>query len=91
MLRLEDALQRVLNTVQPMGVVEVPLGESHGRILAEDVVAPLAIPPWDNSAMDGYAVLASDFPEGQDAPGCSRAYFRVEFATEDLQRSARSR
>jgi len=38
----------------------VPIGEALGRILAEPVVAATSLPPWDNSAMDGYAVRAAD-------------------------------
>src|SRR6478672_1646884 len=38
----------------------VPLADALGLVLAEDVVAPLALPGFDNSAMDGYAVMADD-------------------------------
>lgn len=38
----------------------IPLAESAGRILAETIVSPLDLPPFDNSAMDGYAVRAAD-------------------------------
>ena len=40
--------------------VAVPLAEALGLVLADDVVAPLSLPGFDNSAMDGYAVLADD-------------------------------
>jgi molybdopterin molybdotransferase len=39
---------------------EVPLTTAHGRVLAADVIAPLALPPFDNSAVDGYAVRHAD-------------------------------
>ena len=61
MLRLEEALERVLAGVSALPPEQIPLSEAHGRVLAEDVVAPLSIPPWDNSAMDGFAVCAEDF------------------------------
>jgi molybdopterin molybdotransferase len=38
------------------------LPRAHGRVLAQDVVAPMALPPFDNSAMDGYAVRHCDLP-----------------------------
>lgn len=63
MLSVEDALQRILS--QPVSMPEelVPLAESHGRILARDISAPADVPPWNNSAMDGYAVRAADTSE----------------------------
>lgn len=42
------------------GVEDVPIGRSRGRVLAADVVAAVALPSFDNSAMDGYAVRAAD-------------------------------
>ncbi len=42
-----------------------------GRVLARDVVAAVTLPPWDNSAMDGYAILAGDV-EGRDDDGAGR-------------------
>ena len=46
--------------------VAVALADSLGLVLAEDVVAPLALPGFDNSAMDGYAVVADDIAEASD-------------------------
>jgi molybdopterin molybdotransferase len=60
MLRLEAALERVLSAIQLMPIEWVPLAEAHGRIVGEDIVSKVAIPPWDNSAMDGFAVCAAD-------------------------------
>ncbi|MGH7717902.1 MAG: molybdopterin molybdotransferase MoeA [Gemmatimonadaceae bacterium] len=60
MLSVAEACERILADVRPLAVERVPLLESLGRVLAEPVSAPLTIPPWDNSAMDGYAVRAED-------------------------------
>ena len=60
MMLLDDALKIVLATVKPTGVEETALAEAYGRTLAEDVVAGDDIPCYDNSAMDGYAVIAGD-------------------------------
>ena len=47
--------------VQPVQEQEiVPLMQAHGRILAQDVVSPISVPPHDNSAMDGYALCGAD-------------------------------
>ncbi len=50
----------VLADVSPLPAEVVRLSEAVGRVLAEDVVSPLQLPPWDNSSMDGYAVRAED-------------------------------
>jgi molybdopterin molybdotransferase len=43
----------------------VPLGEARGRVLAEAVMAPIDLPPFDNSAVDGFAVRHADLAEGE--------------------------
>ena len=54
---LEDALAAVLAQAQPLpGAAFVDLLQADGRVLAADCIAPLQVPPLDNSAMDGYAV-----------------------------------
>jgi len=45
---------------KPLGVEEIPLLESSNRVLAQDVIAPLKIPPFNRSTVDGYAVKAED-------------------------------
>jgi len=57
---LEDALQRMLQSVQALPAEEIDLSDALGRILAADVRASVDLPPWDNSAMDGFAVRSSD-------------------------------
>ena len=60
MLRVEEALERVLREFHPLEPEAVPILESLGRVLAADVYADLDIPPHANSSMDGYAVRAAD-------------------------------
>ena len=60
MLALEDAIGRILAAIPPGGPELIPLSAAHGRVLLETVVAPIDLPPFDNSAMDGYAVRARD-------------------------------
>jgi molybdopterin molybdotransferase len=55
-----------------VGVETVSLINAQGRYLAEDVVAAINVPPHDNSAMDGYAVRASDVQVGQKMPVSDR-------------------
>ncbi|MFD9703474.1 gephyrin-like molybdotransferase Glp [Lentzea sp. NPDC059081] len=55
--------QRVADLVGLMPVLQLPLEDCLGLVLAADVIAPLSLPPFDNSAMDGYAVRAADLGE----------------------------
>ena len=59
-LSFDEASERVLNLLSPLPPEIVPLEEALGRALSHDVLAPTQLPPWDNSAMDGYAVRGDD-------------------------------
>lgn len=60
MLEYEEALTRILAAVPAPVSEPVSLKEAHGRVLAEPLISPIDLPAFDNSAMDGYAVRASD-------------------------------
>ncbi len=60
LMSVDEALARILAHFEPLAVERVSLLASLDRVLAEDVIADIAIPPFDNSAMDGYAVSAAD-------------------------------
>jgi molybdopterin molybdotransferase len=60
MISVDEALEIILGTIQVLGLERVDILDSLGRVLGEDVHAPYNIPPWDNSAMDGYAVIHKD-------------------------------
>jgi molybdopterin molybdotransferase len=60
MLSVEAALEKVMAMFHPLEAERVPVLETLGRVLAEDVVAIGDIPPHANTAMDGYAVQAAD-------------------------------
>jgi len=60
MISVEEALERILRDISPLDVTQVPLPQSLGLVLAEDVVAQEDIPPFANSAMDGFALLSRD-------------------------------
>lgn len=69
MRSIAEALASMLPAFSPLGEEEVHLTESSGRYLSRDLVARLDSPPFDNSAMDGYAVRASDVASAEpDAP-----------------------
>lgn len=60
LLSLEEARRRILADILPLRSEVLPLDAALGRVLAVDTHAVLTLPPWDNSAMDGFAVRASD-------------------------------
>jgi len=64
-----EALKLLLSDLGEVGDEEVPLEEALGRVLAEDVVSPIDSPPFDRSAVDGYALRAEDtFPAREYSP-----------------------
>ena len=68
-LTVTEACAAVLAELRPLDPEVVRLEAALGRVLARDVVSPLALPPWDNASMDGYAVHAADVRGARtDAP-----------------------
>lgn len=63
LMTLDAALQRLLAAAQPVGQFEqVSTFDADGRVLAQDVVSGLQVPPQDNSSMDGYALARASVP-----------------------------
>jgi len=61
LMPLEDMERLIIERVIPVAETErVPLAQARGRVLAEDVIAPIDLPHFDNSAVDGYAVRHAD-------------------------------
>jgi molybdopterin molybdotransferase len=63
LISIDEAQGRVLDAVRPLATEDVPLGEALGRVLAEDLESAIDVPPFDSSAMDGYAVVAGPAAE----------------------------
>ena len=57
---VEETVARILADISPVELENVALRDALGRVLARDVYSPVALPPWDNASMDGYAVRADD-------------------------------
>ena len=68
MISVEEALERILAEIKPLNITQVPLSESPGLVLAQDVMAQEDIPPFANSAMDGFALLSQDSKPRNSAP-----------------------
>lgn len=74
LIPVEEALQRLLAMAEqgvPLEQEEVPLDQADGRVLSSDLLAPLDLPPWPNSAMDGYALRHADW-QGKPLPVSQR-------------------
>lgn len=73
MVPYEEAVGRVLEQIRPLPPVSMPLRDARGLALAESIVSPHDVPGFDNSAMDGYAIVASDTaPASSDRPAVLR-------------------
>ncbi|MBB0245640.1 molybdopterin molybdenumtransferase MoeA [Streptomyces alkaliphilus] len=62
---VDEHLAEIVATVRPLDPIELPLSDAYGCVLTEDVTVPVALPSFDNSSMDGYAVRVADL-EGAD-------------------------
>lgn len=70
---IDEALALVLARARPLEAEDVPVGRASGRVVAEPAVALTDLPPFDSSAMDGYAVRAEDTPGALTVVGHSAA------------------
>ena len=64
MKSIDEALALVLDGLEPVGTERVPLAAAAGRVAAEDASSAVDLPPFDRSAMDGYAIRAADTSPG---------------------------
>jgi molybdopterin molybdotransferase len=67
MRTVEEHQRVVAGLITPRPAVTVDIGDALGLVLADNVVAPLSLPGFDNSAMDGYAVHSEDIADASDA------------------------
>ncbi|WP_030169145.1 gephyrin-like molybdotransferase Glp [Spirillospora albida] len=67
MRSVEEHLAAILGSVRELPPVDLALPDARGAVLAEPVSAPVPLPPFDNSAMDGYAVVAADIARASEA------------------------
>src|SRR6187399_438584 len=67
MLSVDEAVGLIAARVTPVREIEtVALVDADGRVLARDVAAPLPLPPFTNSAVDGYALSSRDLPKDKE-------------------------
>ncbi|SEI67951.1 molybdopterin molybdotransferase [Dyadobacter sp. SG02] len=60
MVTVNEAKQRIIANTLTLPAVRIPVAEAVGSYLSEDVISPIALPPFRQSSMDGYAILHSD-------------------------------
>ncbi len=87
LLPIAEAERMIAERVSPVAEVErVPLSTARGRVIAGDIVAPLSLPPFDNSAVDGYAVRHADLDPGKETQlAVSERIFAGHAATHALR------
>ncbi len=66
MIKYDEAIELVLNNIDPLEAVKMPLDEAVGKILAENVPAKFDLPPANNSARDGYAFAHATLPRNRN-------------------------
>lgn len=66
LVSVDDYREGILAGLAPLAPITLSLAESHGCVLAEDVTASWPLPSFDNSSMDGYAVLAADIAQASE-------------------------
>ena len=69
MISVEDARERILGFFSQLETEDRPIADALGQVVIENIVGKFDVPPWDNSAMDGYALQAPDIEDAlPDAP-----------------------
>ncbi|MCC3717498.1 molybdopterin molybdotransferase MoeA [Rouxiella badensis] len=85
LISLQEALDKMLAQTAPLtnaATEWLPLTESAGRITASPVRSPIFVPPFDNSAMDGYALRRSEFSADKILPVAGKAFAGAPFSGE---------
>ena len=76
LIPVEEAMERLMSLAEATSITEretVALADAQGRVLADDLISTLDLPPWPNSAMDGYALRVADWT-GEPLPVSQRIF-----------------
>ncbi|WP_260261439.1 molybdopterin molybdotransferase MoeA [Vibrio intestinalis] len=83
LMPIEQAMDKMLSRIQPIeATLQLPLAEALGFVLAEDVLSPIFVPPFDNSAMDGYAIRIADLEQSNVLPLSGKSFAGQPFEGE---------
>ena len=83
LMPLEEAMENMLSRIKPIQTtLQLPLAEAIGYVLAEDILSPIFVPPFDNSAMDGYAIRIADLSNNATMPVAGKSFAGQPFEGE---------
>ncbi len=83
LMPLEEAMENMLSRIKPIQTtLQLPLAEAIGYVLAEDILSPIFVPPFDNSAMDGYAIRIADLNSNATMPVAGKSFAGQPFEGE---------
>ncbi|MGR5324924.1 molybdopterin molybdotransferase MoeA [Vibrio sp. DNB22_17_1] len=75
LMPIEDAMDKMLSRIKPIQTtLALPLADALGFVLAEDILSPIHVPPFDNSAMDGYAIRIQDLELSSVLPLAGKSF-----------------
>lgn len=83
LMPIEDAMEKMLSPIKPIQTtLKLPLADAIGYVLAEDILSPIFVPPFDNSAMDGYAIRLADLAQNNVMPLAGKSFAGQPFEGE---------
>ncbi|MBE3702372.1 molybdopterin molybdotransferase MoeA [Vibrio parahaemolyticus] len=83
LMPIEEAMDKMLSRIKPIQTtLSLPLADALGFVLAEDVLSPIHVPPFDNSAMDGYAIRIQDLEASTVLPMVGKSFAGQPFEGE---------
>ncbi len=87
MISYEEASQIIFDTITDLGTVSCPIEDAIGKVLSSDIVSPIDVSPFRNSAMDGFAVRAEWFDECSEQKPITIPIADVVFAGDTLKQT----
>ncbi|MGP8305658.1 molybdopterin molybdotransferase MoeA [Vibrio sp. YIC-376] len=83
LMPIEEAMDKMLSQIKPIQTTSsLPLAEALGYVVAEDILSPIHVPPFDNSAMDGYAIRIKDLESSSVLPLAGKSFAGQPFEGE---------
>ncbi|HDM8128230.1 TPA: molybdopterin molybdotransferase MoeA [Vibrio harveyi] len=83
LMPIEEAMDKMLSQIKPIQTtLSLPLADALGFVLAEDILSPIHVPPFDNSAMDGYAIRIQDLESSSVLPLAGKSFAGQPFEGE---------